>query len=225
MRGKLEIDLHDASLTPPIRSIIEIWAEVDWFTPSGSTDEDGSRLFREHHESARHRAADHLAANLEVRTAIGGWAEFVTWCRRVQRPSVWDWKYSVLKPMSNAHSKAMGWTPNALPQESPLVLRFGDAGNEQVIWRGLYPDVGALPATTVGECARFYLGYAHSDLVACIEWQLAENHDDLSSNPYVSLIRCYRAGFYPFCLDAATVVMFRFATDEDALPRARLVSR
>ena len=224
MKGKLEVDLHDPTLTPPIRSIIANWAEVDWFTPSGSTDEEGSRLFREHHDCARRNAADHLAADLDVRSAIGGWAEFVTWCTRVRRPSAWDWKYSVLKPMSTAHSKSFGWKANALPQESPLVLRVGDAGNEQVIWRGLSPDIGALPANPAGECATFYLSYAHSDLVACIEWQLAENHDDLSGNPFVSLIRCYRAGFYPFCLDAATVVMFRFASDEDALPRARLVS-
>lgn len=225
MRGTIEIDLDDPTLTPPIRSIIELWVEVDWFAASGSTDGVGWRSFREHHENTRRHVPDHLAANIDIRAASGGWAEFTAWCTRVRTPSAWDWKYSVLKPMSVAHSKALGWSASALPRTSPLVLRLGEPGNESVIWRGLYPDIGELPADPAGECASFYLGYAHSDLVACIQWQLAENHDDLSSNPFVSLIRCYRAGFYPFCLDAATVVLFRFAADEDSMPRARLVSR
>lgn len=226
MKAPLEIDLEDPTLTPPIRAILDLWREVDWFTPCGSSDVEGARLVRAHHELARRHGADQLPANLDVRPVTGGWPDFVTWCTRVRGPSQWDWKYSVLKPLLKAHSARLGWTDAALPRESSLVFRLvSGGGNDVVIWRGLSADLGALPPGPAGECATFYRGYAHQDLVAAIEWQLAEAHDDLADNPFVALLRCYRAGFYPFALDAATVTLFRFAAADTALPRARLVSR
>lgn len=44
----------------------------------------------------------------------------------------------------------------------------------------------------------------------CVQWQLAEKHADVGANPLVPLLRCYRAGAYPFSLDRDTVVLFRF---------------
>jgi len=46
----------------------------------------------------------------------------------------------------------------------------------------------------------------------------------LSGNPFISLMQCYRSGGYPFSLDRETVVVFRFAADAGALPRATLLS-
>ena len=62
------------------------------------------------------------------------------------------------------------------------------------------------------DAAEFYLSYAHDDVMRCIEWQLAEGSNDLSSNPLVPLIGCYRAGFYPFVMSRDSVLLFRFAT-------------
>jgi hypothetical protein len=50
------------------------------------------------------------------------------------------------------------------------------------------------------------------DLLDALEWQLAENHDDLSSNPFVPLICCYAAGYYPFVMSSTAVVLFSFAS-------------
>ena len=47
--------------------------------------------------------------------------------------------------------------------------------------------------------------------------------ETLGGNPFVPLLRCYRAGGYPFSLDRDTVVLFRFAADERTLPKATLL--
>ncbi|MGE3509588.1 MAG: hypothetical protein AB7N65_11975 [Vicinamibacterales bacterium] len=67
------------------------------------------------------------------------------------------------------------------------------------------------------------VGHAQVDAFECVQWQLAENHGDVSANPFVPLVRCYRAGAYPFSLDRDTVVLFRFTSDERLLPRATLL--
>jgi hypothetical protein len=69
----------------------------------------------------------------------------------------------------------------------------------------------ALPREGRGETARFYLGYAHFDVLDCIKWQLAKGSNDLVDNPFLPLLLCYAAGAYPFSLARDAVVMFRFA--------------
>jgi hypothetical protein len=57
----------------------------------------------------------------------------------------------------------------------------------------------------------FFLWYALMDAMECITWQLAEPSADLlADNPFLPLVRCYAAGFYPFALGPRTIVLFAF---------------
>src|SRR5690242_8790545 len=95
----------------------------------------------------------------------------------------------------------------------PFLLAFGDGrGGMTVVWKGF---VAGYPVdTTPGpmhDSAHFYFSYAHQDVIHAVQWQLAENIDDVMRNPFLPLLRCYRAGGYPFSLGRDTIVLFRFA--------------
>jgi hypothetical protein len=88
------------------------------------------------------------------------------------------------------------------------------------MWQGLGTTV-VWPE--LGESGTFYRSFAHADALDCIQWQFAERSDRLDANPFWPLIRCYRAGLYPFSTGRDSVVLFRFGTDEARLPRAWVV--
>jgi hypothetical protein len=223
MKGHLGFDPATRDYGPAsdgVRRILTEWADVDWFVPPGHGDasELAARLFDLHHTRARGHAPAKFAADLETAIVLGNWSEFMQLCARVRTQQGWDWKYSALKPLSCAHSKARGWSPrdhaelyqHRLDSVHPgdLFVRIGDG----VIWTGLGPKVAVESALTgqVAELARWYLGYADMDVIECLEWQLAEANDDLAGNPFHPLLRCYAVGFYPFSLAFDRVVLFGF---------------
>jgi hypothetical protein len=58
------------------------------------------------------------------------------------------------------------------------------------------------------------------DAIAAVEWQLAECDDRLERNPFVPLIRCYQAGFYPFSLGPHEIVLFGCGAPASLNPRS-----
>ena len=238
MKGTLKFDPNEYDYGPAttaIRSIVIEWSSVDWFEPSGAPDEELIRLFQDHNSLA-HRAAPELFANqINVRVVSGGWSEFSAWCKRVRARADWDWKFSVLKKLSHEHSKARGWSldahapqvPLGPPKPGDLFVRFNTTdGKAALVWHGLLPapDLQTLGRSTTAESAQFYFEHARSDAFSSIQWQLTEKRGDLSGNPFIPLLQCYRLGGYPFSLDRDTVVVFRFTADGSALPRATLLS-
>jgi hypothetical protein len=207
-----------------VQQILSEWMAVDWFTPPALAAEvEAMRLFVTHHMRARAHEPELFPEGLEVRTAEGGWAEFADRCARVRGHDGWDWKFTALKPLSSRHSKARGWS---LKEQAPelgalevgkgsgpgdLFFRFGDSA----IWNNLGPklDLAHALAPAHAEVARFYLSYACMDLMECVEWQLAERSSELTGNPFLPLVRCYAAGFLPFCLGPSTAVLFGFKRD------------
>ena len=236
--GPLSFDPNEYDYGPAsaaIRKIIVEWAGIDWFVPSSATDEEVAGLFGEHNALAHHHAPDLFSQRVAVRCIPGGWSEFIAWCKRVREQTRWDWRFSILKKLSNDHAKARGWSldghaadvPKGQPKPGDLFFRFDDAnGKPTVIWNGLFPAVSALQTiehAPAKESAQFYFGHAQADAFHCIQWQLAENAGELTANPFVPLMRCYRMGAYPFSLDTDTVVIFRFTSHERLLPKATLL--
>lgn len=219
--------------TAAIRSIVAEWAAVDWFEPSDVSDEALVRLIEDQHALVHHLAPQLLPKHVNVRVVAGGWSEFRSWCKRVRAQSRWDWKFAVLKKLAHEHSLANGWSidahapsvPLGQPRAGDLFVRFNSTnGKPAVIWNSFLaaPELGTLGRSA--ESAHFYFEHARSDAFSCIEWQLAEKRGDSSGNPFIPLLQCYRSGGYPFSLDRETMVVFRFAADEGALPKATLLS-
>lgn len=229
MRGTFGFDpaqcMYGAA-TAAVRQVLVEWAAIDWFVPPQRAVADevaATRLFEEHHRRARAHQPELFPANLEIRLVRGGWAGFNDLCTSVRTSGEWDWKFSALKPLSYRHSQARGWS---LKNEAPdmaslaqwkgpgpgdLFFRFG----EVALWNDLGPRLdlrSALPPSHA-DVAGWYLGYTGMDVLECIEWQLAEKSDRLDGNPFLPLVRCYAAGFYPFSLGPACVVLFGFAQD------------
>lgn len=236
VKGTLSFDPNDYDYGPAtsaIRTLMVEWAEIDWFVPSGATDDEITRLFSAHNVLAHRYAPELFPEHVTIRCVPGGWSEFAAWCKRVREQTRWDWRFSILKKLSNDHAKACGWSLNAhathvpkgQPKPGDLFFRFDDAnGKPSLIWNNVFQHSSALQAIShapAKESAQFYFGHAEIDAFNCVQWQLAENHGDVTANPFVPLAHCYRAGAYPFSLDRDTVVLFRFASDD--LPRATLL--
>lgn len=231
MKGALGFDPWQYTYgraTEAVRTALAEWSEIDWFEPTRTDDEHAVHVFREHQRLANLHNPDLFPIDVNIRCISGSRIEFDAWCKRVRSEASWDWKFSVLKTLSNEHAKARGWSdetyarskPIGLPRPADLMVRIVDAsGSEHVMWNNVMPKVealDALPRDGFGESARFYIGYAHGDALDCIKWQLAEEHADLSGNPFLPLLLCYQAGAYPFSLDRETVVLFRFREPADA---------
>jgi hypothetical protein len=217
MKAPLAFDPGDHDYGPgtvSVRSLLTTWADIDWFEPTATSDSDAIARFDEHNERAHAAAPELFPERVQYNVVYGQWPEFEAWSKRVRESTSWDWKYGALKKLSRNHSQALGWSLAAWAKCMPesvrpgdLVHRFRDAnGKEMVFWGHVHPH-GAIGDPSDG----FYLSYAHGDLLDAIQWQLAERHDDLSSNPFDSLLRCYHAGIYPFSLGPSTVVLFRWA--------------
>ena len=138
---------------------------------------------------------------------------------------------AVLKPLSAAHTWARGWdldrqeASDAGASPGSLFVRMHGAERSFVMWCSLMPRLGELDVLRgdqAGDAAEFYLSYAHDDVIRCIQWQLAEGSNDLSRNPFMPLIGCYRTGFYPFVMNRDSVLLFRFVTDRLPSPTGSL---
>lgn len=223
MRGTHSIDPARCShgpATAAVQQVLSEWMAIDWFEPArAGADADATSSFEQHHRLARAHQPELFPEQLEVRTQLSGWAEFVELCARV-RIQGWDWKFAALKQLSHRHSQARGWSlgkalpvataPGQVPDSGDLFFRFG----ESVIWNDLAPklDLQRMLAPGEVEAAAWYLGYATMDLIECIEWQLAEQSDRLGENPFFPLVRCYALGIYPFSLGPAEIVLFGFVS-------------
>jgi hypothetical protein len=216
---------HDyGPATDAVRQILLDWESIDWVAPTkrNRLDETMS-LVRKHHELGHAYAPELFSACVEVQCRAGGWPEFIATCTHVRTRTGWDWKFSALKPLAIAHARACGWNldeqvahnSEAAPRPGDLFVRVCSADPPFVMWRGLGLPIAELEARRsepAGEAADFYLRYAHSDAIHCIEWQLAEGSNDLSKNPFVPLLGCYRAGFHPFGMSRESMLLFEFTT-------------
>lgn len=230
MKGKLEFDPEHCeygAATLSIRRILTEWSNVDWFVPPQNelARTRAVRFFEEHNFLARMRMPELFPDRLQISVTNGTWAEFDEFCSRVRHPQAnWDWKFSALKKLSSAHSKEHGWSlseearnmaaanmaANETPRPGDLFARIGD----HVVWGGTVGPRLNLKETLPprdAEAASFYLGYANMDVMECIEWQLSEKNNELQTNPFLPLIRCYGEGFYPFCLSPIDLVLFAFS--------------
>jgi hypothetical protein len=221
LKGKLDFDPEQFEHGPATlfaRRILSLWASIDWFVPPAvGADVRATRLLEEHSALARAARPDLFPAEPAVTTVTAGWDEFRALCERVRSPDArWDWKYSALKPLSSSHSKTRGWslsdaartiTADDPPRKGELFIKVGP----NAMWMGCNPSFdfdGLSPADVAA--SSFYLGYAHMDVLECIEWQLAERSDDESGNPFVPLVRCYAEGHYPFSLGPSEIMLFAF---------------
>lgn len=231
MKASLAFDPRDYDYGPSteaIRSILAEWIEIDWFEPVQVRGDHAARLFREHHRLARAHVPELCSEQIDVRVVSGGRNEFMSWCQHVRAQTSWDWRFSVLKELSNQHARARDWSPDLYVERMPVAPpRPGDPfyvfntqkGKKQWVWNSIFPTPSALSSLSregFGEAAGFYFGYAQSDALECMKWQFAENSADLSTNPFLSLLLCYEAGGYPFSLGPENVVLFHF----DEQPRA-----
>lgn len=204
--------------TAVIRQLMTEWSEIEWLSLPRIDRPSAHQLFGEHHLMTSALLPAKLAPRVELVPVTGGWAEFAALCHKARNNTVWDWKYSVLKLISLAHSRAHGWTKeerfrqlDTAPDLGDLFLRMGDG----IIWclQWHWPDFrGTLGAHA--ESARFYYEYCTLDFLECIEWQLAEPGAALERNPFYPLLRLYAAGYYPFSLGPDSVVLFSFAQPE-----------
>jgi hypothetical protein len=226
--------------TPAVRQILTEWMSVDWFEPhaGGAAAARATRLFQEHHEKGRAQAPELFPTGMEILVDTGGWADFAALCGRVREGTgtSWDWRYSVLKRLSSEHSKRHGLRLSELARAGvetglspgPGDLFFSTGGD--VIWNGLWPslELGRVLSPENEALAHWYLGYAQMDVLEAIEWQLAEKSDCVDGNPsagarasgppavpyapnpFVPLVHCYGAGFYPFSLGPRLMTLFAF---------------
>jgi hypothetical protein len=229
MRGTFDFDPAQCDYGPAtsgVRQILSEWLAVDWFVPPRS-DPAGALavlLFEEHNTRARAHLPELFPQRVQVRAIVGNWTEFATLAQTVRTPSSWDWKFSALKKLSRHHSAARGWS---MQEEAKRCVALDDGGQMRpgdlfiriggsVIWSALCCprlDWTTALAPSSRDVAGWYLSYAQMDVIECIEWQLAERSERLETNPFVPLLRCYAAGFYPFSVRQNEVVLFAFEPD------------
>jgi hypothetical protein len=220
MKGAFNFDLHACDYgeaTVAIRSILSEWEQIDWFEAHSSDPAAAIRLFEEHQAKARMIMPDVYPERIAIHSAIGDWADCHAWCQRVRAPGAFDWKYGVLKKLCAHFTNARGWliekdsrlaTPEDPPSPSDLFFRVGDTA----VWNSIGPVIQTHETLRHddAEIASWYHGYATSDLMECLQCQLALRNDDATTNPFVPLLRCYAAGFYPIGLARDEVVLFAF---------------
>jgi len=207
--------------TDAVRRLLSDYAAIEWFVPPGVDEAHARAFMHRHHAHGRDVAPDLFAAHLDIEYADGDAQAFFAWCERVRMPARgWDWKYGVLKKLTERHSEAHGWDMAAHP---PLTNALDAVGRLFVtlpggysVWNVPLPPL-ALPTTPaddearrVHEALRFFKGYCDIDLFEALEWQLAEPECPLSKNPFVPLLELYATAHYPFHLSADRVVLFRF---------------
>ncbi|MEM9075004.1 MAG: hypothetical protein AAGE52_41290 [Myxococcota bacterium] len=215
------VDRFDASdyqcgpATPAVQRLVTTFATLDWFeAPTHSADDAQARFVR-YHELGRAWATDLFHPALKVELHTGGWGEFQQLCDDVRAPKrPWDWKYQILKTLSERHSGCFeGTKPTAaqlpmVPSASDLFVRFADV----VVWNLRLPrlDVSSF-GNDQKQRTTFYRSYCQFDLTEALDWQLADPSCRLDDNPFAVLMSVYAGGHYPFHLAADHAVLFSFS--------------
>jgi hypothetical protein len=215
--------------TPALRAIAEVWRGIDWFAPTG-TDESAAAALVQAHVARAHRASRLFPARVRIRHELGDRGRFISlWDVATNEPAS-SWKWTRLRRLSADHARAHRWSQRELlrvPEQADLpVRREGYADGPLVVMFSFpAPEPTQLYTAPFSASAHAYLRAAQQDAVAAAAWQLAERSADTTSNPFVPLLECYRAGFYPFSLAGEEVCLFRFTADAHALPKAIAQSR
>lgn len=218
MKGPISVipsKLDAGPATAAVRSILIDWAAIDWFVPPGGPGQHAQELFAKHCTAAHRHTPTLYSEAVDLEFSSGRWEDFFAMCSRVRSASAFDWKYRVLKILSRDHAQSCGWssqTEASMLQKEPdgsdtLIHRVGN----HVFWCSPVPklDLAAL-SKEHAESAQFYLSYASIDAIDAVQWQLADPRSPLAENPFMPLLRCYAAGFYPFMISATSVIMFSF---------------
>jgi hypothetical protein len=233
-------DYDYGGATFAVRKILTDWAAIDWFVPAPGEARRirAIHAFEAHHAAAHAAMPEVFGTSVAVRTCIGGWDELYALYERValspwsswvsaaastgspqEGSPRWDWKFGALKKMTRAHSESRAFRIKDVARQvvdpEDLALRPGElfvCWNGMVLWHSVYSEFDFREWLPPREAtvASWYLSYANMDVTECIEWQLAENTDDLTKNPFAPLLSCYAAGFYPFSLAPNEVVLFGF---------------
>ena len=222
MRARLGFDprgFHYGAATDGVRQILLDWEEIDWFALPRASEATARQLFVEHLALCRRHGPSLFANPIDISTRRGGLAEFQALCVQVRQPSTWDWKFAGLKRLLRLQRDATGWTlrKQALecgsapagqqPRPGDLFVVLGD----QAYWC-LYPLVPLEEALAPDqrEGPAWYASYAVGDFIEALEWQFSTSSGDVSGNPFVPLLLCYAAGYYPFFVSRSEVSLFAF---------------
>lgn len=131
-------------------------------------------------------------------------------------PATFDWKFGVLKKVLHRHTQRRGWSREAearrilgdrdatQARSSDLYFLVGDTA----LWRTTPAVDIDVPSGDGREAAVWYHSGACVDFTECIEWQLAAGTPDTRWNPFLPLVRCYVAGYYPVFLGPRTVSLW-----------------
>lgn len=220
MRGPLSLDRarHDfGSATAAVLQILDEWEAIDWFVPTSQPTTIGHMHFAQHQRLCHQHAPNLFPPHIEIEPQAGGWPAFVACCQVVRSLNSGEWKFGPLKSMAHDHGRRFGYSrqqmaskllkPGASHDQHSLYWSL----NGSMLWGHLGPD---LDFRSLGshnaDSAAFYFMYAHGDAMDAIEWQLAEPDAPLVDNPFVALLHCYSAGYYPFVHQDGRVVLFRF---------------
>jgi hypothetical protein len=225
VKGKLAFDPADydyGPATPRIRALLALAADIGWFEPPAEPEARADELFREH----RRRCGDAYPPLVRIEHVYGEWVDFVAQCERVRYPQgTYDWKFGTLKQLAHRHKLDHGFTSEAIAVDmhdarpGDLFIRMSGG----VILNSIAPrvDFRSFMVERWQEPAGFYWGFAIGDLHSAIEWELAEPNGPADGNPFVPLLECYAAHYYPFVASPTEVRMFSFTRGQ--LPEARLL--
>lgn len=214
MRGALDVDpnaIDYGRATPALRTLLRRWSAIEWFEPLAA---DAAPLpaLRDHMRLAHAYAPDLVPAHSELRLELGDLADFVRLCARVRANlGSWDWE-TVLKQLAHRHRRAHAWSLSKAVALRPggdwgpgdLVLQIGAAQ----IWNDLAPKLAYDRLGPAEAAARWFMSYATMNLIASVEWQLAEPDAALHDNPFEALLRCHAEGALIFSLGPAELLAF-----------------
>lgn len=213
MRGALDVDpeaIDYGRATPALRTLLRRWSAIEWFEPLAA---DAAPLpaLRDHMRLAHALSPELVPAHSELRLELGDWADFMRLCERVRANlGSWDWEI-VLKQLAHRHRSAHAWSfSKAVAARrggwgpGDLVLQIGTAET----WKNLAPKLAYDRLGPAEAAARWFMSYATMNLIASLEWQLAEPDAALHDNPFEALLRCHAEGALIFSLGPAELLAF-----------------
>lgn len=225
MKGPLHLDRarHNfGAAAPAVLQILAEWEAIDWFVPPHEPGLFAEALLHQHQILARQHLPEKFAGSLTIQHRSGGWPDFAACCQEVRLHTSFDWKMGATKDLLRHYSERHKFSlatlartllvPGAVHDDRCLFIPFRDT----VFWGNIGPDLDFRSFGDIAaEAAVFYFSYARGDAFQAVEWQLAEPHSPLSQNPFLSLLRSYASGYYPFAYSPTEFVLFHFRDVEN----------